>query len=67
MNQILTPKWFLLQNIKESSLDRNGILNNGEWTLLLPVWPSFDKISKFGSKQVYATKNTSVPPEHLIV
>jgi hypothetical protein len=32
MNQILTQKWFLLQNIKKSSLNRNGVFNNGEWT-----------------------------------
>jgi hypothetical protein len=31
MNQILTQKWFLLQNIKDSSLNRNGVFNSGEW------------------------------------
>jgi hypothetical protein len=34
MNQILTQKWFLLQNIKYSSLDRNGVFNNAEWTYI---------------------------------
>jgi hypothetical protein len=34
MNQILTQNWFLLQNIKDSSWDRNGVFNNGEWTCL---------------------------------
>jgi hypothetical protein len=32
MNQILTQKWFLLQNIKDSSLNRNGVFKNGAWT-----------------------------------
>jgi hypothetical protein len=32
MNQILTQKWFLLQNIKDSSYFRNGVFNNREWT-----------------------------------
>jgi hypothetical protein len=32
MIQILTQKWFLLQNITYSSLDRNDVFNNGEWT-----------------------------------
>jgi hypothetical protein len=32
MNQILTQKWFLLQNIKDSSLNRNGVFENGAWT-----------------------------------
>jgi hypothetical protein len=31
MNQILTQKWFLLQNIKDSSLNRNGVFENGAW------------------------------------
>jgi hypothetical protein len=34
MNQILTQKWFLIQNktfIIESYF-RNGVFNNGEWT-----------------------------------
>jgi hypothetical protein len=30
MNQILTQKWFLLQNIKDYF--RNGVFNNEEWT-----------------------------------
>jgi hypothetical protein len=30
MNQILAQKWFLLQNIKDSSFNRNGVFNNGE-------------------------------------
>jgi hypothetical protein len=24
-------KWFLLQNMKDASLNRNGVFNNGEW------------------------------------
>jgi hypothetical protein len=28
MNQILTQKWFLLQNIKNESYFRNGVFNN---------------------------------------
>jgi hypothetical protein len=32
MNQILTQKWFLLQNIKDLSHFRNGVFNNEEWT-----------------------------------
>jgi hypothetical protein len=32
MNQILTQKWFLIQNIKDSSLNRNGVFIYGEWT-----------------------------------
>jgi hypothetical protein len=32
MNQILTQKLFLLQNIKDSSYFRNGVFNNAEWT-----------------------------------
>jgi hypothetical protein len=28
MNQILTQKWFLLQDIKNESYFRNGIFNN---------------------------------------
>jgi hypothetical protein len=32
VNQILTQKWFLLQNTKDSSLNHNGVFNNGEWT-----------------------------------
>jgi hypothetical protein len=49
-NQILTQKWFLLQNMKDSSYFRNGVFNNGECTYacavgtaLLPVWLSFGK------------------------
>jgi hypothetical protein len=33
--------------------------------VLLPVWSSFSK--NFQMKQVYATQNTSVHPEHLKV
>jgi hypothetical protein len=44
MNQILTQKWFLLQNIKDSSLDRNGVFNNGErMHIAVACWPSFGK------------------------
>jgi hypothetical protein len=32
MNQILTQKCFLLQDIKDSSNFRNGVFNNEEWT-----------------------------------
>jgi hypothetical protein len=32
INHILTQKWFLFQNIKDSSLNRNGVFNNKEWT-----------------------------------
>jgi hypothetical protein len=32
MNQILTQKWFLLQNIKDSLLNHNGVFNNGDLT-----------------------------------
>jgi hypothetical protein len=32
MNKILTQKWFLFQNIKDSSYFRNGVFNKGEWT-----------------------------------
>jgi hypothetical protein len=44
MNQILTQKWFLLQNIKDSSYFRNGVFNNEEHRALFPVWLSFSKI-----------------------
>jgi hypothetical protein len=64
MNQILTQNWFLLQNIKDSSLNLTFAMvfsttENGH-TALLPVWPVSAKISKFKLKQVYATKNTSI-------
>jgi hypothetical protein len=69
MNQILTQKWFLLQNTKDSSLNRKDVFNNGEWTYR--AVGLFDrvsaKISKFKLKQVYATKNISMHPEHLKV
>jgi hypothetical protein len=60
MNQILTKKMvFTFKNIKDSSLNRNGFFNNGEWTYSL-----FDripaKISKFKLKLVYATINISM-------
>jgi hypothetical protein len=35
INQILTQKWFLLQNIKDFLIEsyfRNGVFNNGECT-----------------------------------
>jgi hypothetical protein len=32
INRILKQKWFLLQNIKDSSYFRNGVFNNEEWT-----------------------------------
>jgi hypothetical protein len=32
MNQNLTQKWFVLQNIKDSSYFRKGVFNNEEWT-----------------------------------
>jgi hypothetical protein len=32
MNQILTQKWCLLQNMKDSSYFCNGVFINGEWT-----------------------------------
>jgi hypothetical protein len=71
MSQILTQKWFLLQKIKDSSLNRNGVFNYGEWTYeysaVACLGSSFSKISKFKLKQVYATQNTSVHPEHLKV
>jgi hypothetical protein len=67
MNQILTQKWFLLQNIKDSSLNLTfvivfSITENGH-TALLPVCPSFTK--NFKLKQVYATKNTSMHSRYL--
>jgi uncharacterized membrane protein len=44
-----------------------SITGNGHTrTLLLPVYPSFGKNSKFKLKQVYATENNSVRPDHLI-
>jgi hypothetical protein len=46
MKQIF-QKWLLLQNIKDSSLNRNGVFNYGEWTYSavgrLPIWSSFNK------------------------
>jgi hypothetical protein len=57
-------KWFLLQNIKDSSLNLTfvmvfSITENGDTALL--------SVSKFNLKRVYATKNTSMHPEHLNV
>jgi hypothetical protein len=50
MNQIFMQKWFLLQNIKDSSYFHNGVFNNGEWT--------YSAVACL--EQVYATKNTSM-------
>jgi hypothetical protein len=57
MNQILTQKWFLLQNIKDSSYFRNGVFNNKEWT-----------ISQFKLKQVGMQPeiHTSMHSRHLL-
>jgi hypothetical protein len=44
---------------------RNGVFNNKEWTCLFGGVSA--KIAKFKWKQVYATKNTSMHPEHLNV
>jgi hypothetical protein len=69
MNHILTQKWFLFQNIKDS-LDLIfvmvlSITDNGH-TALLPVWPIFSEYFKnFKLKHVYATKNISMHSEHL--
>jgi hypothetical protein len=67
MNQILPQKWFLLQKIKDSSLNRNGVFNNCEWTYSCLFGGVSAKFSKFKLKQVYATKNTSMHREHLEV
>jgi hypothetical protein len=60
MNQILTQKWFLLQNIKHLSYFRNGVFNKEGMDIQRCCL--FDrvstKISKFKLKHVYATKNT---------
>jgi hypothetical protein len=71
MNQNLSQKWFLVQNNKDSSLNHNGIFNNGEWTYsavaFLVGFQYSVTISKFKLKKVYATKNTSMHLEHLKV
>jgi hypothetical protein len=45
MNQISIQKWFLLQNITDSSLNPNGVFitENGHNTVMLAVWSSFGK------------------------
>jgi hypothetical protein len=47
IDQILTQKWFLLQKIKDSSLDFTFVMmfsiTKIEHAALLPVWPSFGK------------------------
>jgi hypothetical protein len=47
MNQILTQKRFLPQNIKDSSLDRNYVLNNGEWTYILKKYIAVACLAEF--------------------
>jgi hypothetical protein len=46
---------------KDSSLNRNGVFNNGEWTFkrCCLFGRVSTKMSKFKLRQVYATKHTS--------
>jgi hypothetical protein len=58
VNQILTQKCFLLQNIKDLSYFRNGVFNNEECRISANIF-------KFQLKQVYATRNTFMHSRHL--
>jgi hypothetical protein len=59
MNQILTQKWFLLQNIKDTFVMVFSITKNGHNVQSCCLFGRVStKIFKFKLKQVYATRNT---------